>query len=84
MLLVQAKATADSSTNQMPALTMLRIMISPGGYVRPMDPITLVFLIIAAVLFALAAFGFAVSRINLVAAGLLSLVLAQLLPPLLR
>lgn len=44
----------------------------------------LVFLIIAAVLFGLAAFGVAASRINLVAAGLLCWVLATLVPALLR
>lgn len=45
-----------------------------------MDPVTLVFLIIAAVLFGLAAFGVVVSRVNLVAAGLLAWVLATLIP----
>lgn len=44
----------------------------------------LVFLIIAAVLFGLAAFGVAAARVNLVAAGLLCWVLATLVPALLR
>lgn len=48
-----------------------------------MEPVQLVFLIIAAVLFGLAAFGVVISRVNLVAAGLLSWVLAILLPGLL-
>jgi hypothetical protein len=45
-----------------------------------MDPITLVFLIIAAVLFGLAAFSIAANRFNLVAAGLLAWVLSVLIP----
>jgi NADH:ubiquinone oxidoreductase subunit K len=49
-----------------------------------MEPVQLVFLILAAVLFGLAAFGVAASRVNLVAAGLLSWVLATLLPALLH
>lgn len=50
-----------------------------------MDPVTLVFLIIAAVLFGLATFDVAAaSRFNLIAAGLLSWVLATLLPALLH
>lgn len=58
--------------------------ISPWGNEDHMDPVTLVFLILAAVLFGLAAFGVAAARINLVAAGLLAWVLAQLVPALLR
>ena len=42
----------------------------------------LVLLIVAAVLFALAAFGVVASRINLVAAGLFFWVLTELLPKL--
>lgn len=49
-----------------------------------MEPVQLIFLILAAVLFGLAAFGVAASRVNLVAAGLLSWVLATLLPALLH
>lgn len=46
-----------------------------------MDAITLILLIAAAVLFAVAAFGVA-SRINLVAAGLFCWVLSQIIPAL--
>jgi hypothetical protein len=49
-----------------------------------MDTLTLVLLIVAAVAFALAAFNVAVVRLNLVAAGLLAWVLAELLPRLLK
>lgn len=65
-------------------LSIFGIMVLPPGYGARMDRIALVFLIIAAVLFGLAAFGVVVSRINLVAAGLLAFVLAQLLPPLIH
>ena len=49
-----------------------------------MNPVQLVFMIAAAVLFGLAAFGVVVSRVNLVAAGLLAWVLAELLPALIH
>jgi hypothetical protein len=49
-----------------------------------MDTVTLVFFIIAAVLFGLAAFSVVVGRVNLVAAGLLSLTLGWLLPALIH
>ena len=45
--------------------------------------LSLIFLLIAAILFGLAAFGVA-ARVNLLALGLLSWVLATLLPALLR
>lgn len=45
-----------------------------------MDVLVLVLLIIAAVLFGLAAFGVAGARVNLVAAGLLAWVLAEIVP----
>lgn len=54
--------------------------ISPAGYSVTMDPVALVFLILAAVLFGLAAFGVVAARVNLVAAGLLAWVLSILLP----
>jgi NADH:ubiquinone oxidoreductase subunit K len=44
--------------------------------------LVLVFLIVSAVLFALAAFGVAVERVNLVAAGLFFWVLTVLVPKL--
>lgn len=53
------------------------------GTTPGMNPIQLVFLILAAVLFGFAAFGVAAARVNLVAAGLLAWVLATLVPALL-
>jgi hypothetical protein len=50
------------------------------GIKPSMSALVLVLLIIAAVLFALAAFGVAGGRINLVAAGLLAWVLAEIVP----
>ena len=47
-----------------------------------MSIIVIVLLIVAAVLFAIAAFGVAVQRFNLVAAGLFFLALALLVPAL--
>jgi hypothetical protein len=44
--------------------------------------LTLIFLIIALVLFGIAAFGVASGRINLVAAGLFFVTLAQVVPSL--
>jgi hypothetical protein len=49
-----------------------------------MSTLELVLLIIAAVCFGMAAFNVAVVRLNLVAAGLLAWVLAELLPRLLK
>jgi hypothetical protein len=49
-----------------------------------MDTLTLVLLIVAAICFAVAAFGLVATKFNLVAAGLLAWVLAELLPRLLK
>jgi NADH:ubiquinone oxidoreductase subunit K len=49
-----------------------------------MDPVQLVFLILAAVLFGLAAFGVVASRISLGWAGALCFTLSVLLPALLH
>ncbi len=49
-----------------------------------MDTLTLILLILAAVCFGMAAFNVAVVRLNLVAAGLLAWVLAELLLRLLK
>lgn len=61
----------------------VRVPLELVGHQWVMDPIALVFLILAALLFGLAAFGVGGGRINLVAAGLLAWVLATLLPVLL-
>lgn len=49
-----------------------------------MDTLTLLLLIVAAVCFALAAFGFVINKVNVLALGLLAWVLAELLPRLLK
>lgn len=49
-----------------------------------MSPLQLILLALAALLFGLAAFRVAASRVDLVAAGLLAWVLAELLPALIH
>lgn len=49
-----------------------------------MSPLQLILLALAALLFGLAAFGVVLARVNLVAAGLLAWVLAELLPALIH
>lgn len=58
------------------------MVIIPPGYVTGMEPISLVFLIIAAVLFALAAIPTIAVRVNLGWLGALAFTLATLLPAL--